>query len=76
MREHQPIFRADLARHIRRYVLAKGVLIMISPMRYLRALMLTIGLLAWMLSFGPANMLYGQAVNGTLLGTITDASGL
>nr|MBA3441783.1 TonB-dependent receptor [Pyrinomonadaceae bacterium] len=42
---------------------------------YVRRVKITVALTATLLSLCAANNLYGQAVNGSLLGTVTDATG-
>src|SRR5260370_30707956 len=44
-------------------------------MRRSQKLLLTIALVAGAMLFHPSGITYGQAVNGTLLGTVTDATG-
>src|ERR671931_294815 len=48
---------------------------MLDVARHFRRLLLMSALAAVVFLFSPANPVYGQAVKGTLLGTITDASG-
>ncbi len=48
---------------------------MSKPTKYLRRLILMIGLVAGTLLYGQGHIVYGQAVNGSLLGTITDSKG-